>query len=70
MITIAHAWSNPSKESDIPTFVRERIASEEQAKAEKPHMCDVCGMRFSQASDLTQHRLTHTGVAPQYGLNR
>ena len=31
---------------------------------EKPHECDVCKKRFTQASQLAMHNRTHTGEKP------
>nr|XP_049706274.1 transcription factor GAGA isoform X3 [Helicoverpa armigera] len=30
----------------------------------RPHVCDVCDLRFQRSSHLTRHKLTHTGERP------
>ncbi|KAI5636609.1 BTB/POZ domain-containing protein [Phthorimaea operculella] len=30
----------------------------------RPHVCDVCDLRFQRSSHLSRHRLTHTGERP------
>ncbi|CAH2092668.1 unnamed protein product [Euphydryas editha] len=30
----------------------------------RPHVCDICDVRFARSSHLSRHRLTHTGERP------
>ncbi|XP_063365772.1 uncharacterized protein LOC134654232 [Cydia amplana] len=30
----------------------------------RPHVCDICDLRFQRSSHLSRHRLTHTGERP------
>lgn len=35
-----------------------------EAQDGRPHVCDVCDLRFQRSSHLTRHKLTHTGERP------
>ena len=45
--------------SQPPSYLKTHITTR---TGEKPHVCSVCGKRFSDLSNMHKHMLTHTQV--------
>ncbi|XP_046969467.1 uncharacterized protein LOC124536866 isoform X4 [Vanessa cardui] len=50
------------EETDSSGSLSDTAANESQDG--RPHVCDICDVRFARSSHLTRHRLTHTGERP------
>ncbi|XP_072945049.1 uncharacterized protein [Epargyreus clarus] len=50
------------EETDSSGSISDSAANDSQDG--RPHVCDVCDVRFQRSSHLTRHRLTHTGERP------
>nr|XP_034834668.1 sex determination protein fruitless-like isoform X6 [Maniola hyperantus] len=50
------------EETDSSGSISDSAANESQDG--RPHVCDVCDVRFARSSHLSRHRLTHTGERP------
>ncbi|XP_031764620.1 transcription factor GAGA-like isoform X2 [Galleria mellonella] len=50
------------EETDSSGSVSDSAANDSQEG--RPHVCDVCDLRFSRSSHLSRHKLTHTGERP------
>ncbi|XP_052743420.1 uncharacterized protein LOC112044590 isoform X2 [Bicyclus anynana] len=50
------------EETDSSGSISDSGANESQDG--RPHVCDVCDVRFARSSHLSRHRLTHTGERP------
>ncbi|CAH0589223.1 unnamed protein product [Chrysodeixis includens] len=50
------------EETDSSGSVSDSAAND--AQEGRPHVCDVCDLRFQRSSHLTRHKLTHTGERP------
>ncbi|XP_059057708.1 transcription factor GAGA-like isoform X2 [Achroia grisella] len=50
------------EETDSSGSLSDSAANDSQEG--RPHVCDVCDLRFSRSSHLSRHKLTHTGERP------
>ncbi|KOB77345.1 putative bric-a-brac [Operophtera brumata] len=50
------------EETDSSGSISDSAANEHQEG--RPHVCEVCDLRFQRSSHLNRHRLTHTGERP------
>ncbi|XP_045775245.1 zinc finger and BTB domain-containing protein 7A-like isoform X3 [Maniola jurtina] len=50
------------EETDSSGSISDSAANESQDG--RPHVCDICDVRFARSSHLSRHRLTHTGERP------
>ncbi|CAH0720479.1 unnamed protein product, partial [Brenthis ino] len=50
------------EETDSSGSISDSGANESQDG--RPHVCDICDVRFARSSHLSRHRLTHTGERP------
>ncbi|CAH2043264.1 unnamed protein product, partial [Iphiclides podalirius] len=50
------------EETDSSGSISDSAANDSQDG--RPHVCDVCDLRFQRSSHLSRHRLTHTGERP------
>ncbi|XP_028178912.1 longitudinals lacking protein, isoforms H/M/V-like isoform X1 [Ostrinia furnacalis] len=50
------------EETDSSGSVSDSAANDSQEG--RPHVCDVCDLRFQRSSHLSRHKLTHTGERP------
>ncbi|XP_075980011.1 uncharacterized protein LOC142979134 isoform X2 [Anticarsia gemmatalis] len=50
------------EETDSSGSVSDSAAND--AQEGRPHVCDVCDLRFQRSSHLSRHKLTHTGERP------
>ncbi|XP_045451445.1 zinc finger and BTB domain-containing protein 49-like [Melitaea cinxia] len=50
------------EETDSSGSISDSAVNESQDG--RPHVCDICDVRFARSSHLSRHRLTHTGERP------
>ncbi|CAG5033523.1 unnamed protein product [Parnassius apollo] len=50
------------EETDSSGSISDSAANDSQDS--RPHVCDICDLRFQRSSHLSRHRLTHTGERP------
>ncbi|KPJ02326.1 Protein bric-a-brac 2 [Papilio xuthus] len=50
------------EETDSSGSISDSAANDSQDG--RPHVCDICDLRFQRSSHLSRHRLTHTGERP------
>ncbi|XP_039756412.1 myoneurin-like isoform X4 [Pararge aegeria] len=56
-----HAMDD-DEETDSSGSISDSAANDSQDG--RPHVCDICDVRFARSSHLSRHRLTHTGERP------